>query len=423
MKLSDNIKFLRSRMYLFAGILVAVAIILYILVNRSTLNVVFTPSLAIVTLDNAPVNALPNGTAKITTKPGAHTLKVEADGYAAQILNLDLQGGRSKSLKIDLVKIPEPLVLPFNTITDIPVNNISLGDEDNSVFYLGNNKSAIYKVKFNADKTIQIVSQVTNPGLSGINEIIWSPSKDAALFKKGSSAYFFDFQKFNFVSQQETKFGDDIGDVAWSPDNSKIAYSYAPASGERSLIFADRSNTVIRRALNFNDLNIQNPYLVWSPSSELILIIPRNTDPGTNKIYMYNAYTTEFKSITDTGNNTEASFSPDGNKIIFSSVSNDPTNPVKSALSIMNSDGTEIKDLGIKANVSKVAWIDNSNIAIATFDPETTKEVLFRYNVDSRQKTGFSIPLAGIFVNSMLVSPDKKTLYFMANSKLYQTGL
>jgi hypothetical protein len=374
-------------------------------------------------LDSAPVSTLPDGTAKITTKPGDHVLTVKKNGYVTQIMNLTLSGGRSKSVQVDLVEVPKPIVLPLGNIKDLPVDNITTGDEDDSLMFLGSGKSALYKIQFKSDRSVDYVRQISNPGFSGITNIVWGPKKDAALFQKGSAAYFFDFQKYNFVSQQEVKFGDDIGNVAWAPDDSKIAYSYAPSPGEQSIIFADKANTNIKRALNLKDYGITNPYLRWSPSSEWLLIIPRNTDASGNKIYLLNAYTMAVKNITDTGNNQEALYSPDGNKIIYTTTSDDPSNPVKSEVSVMNSDGSNARDLGIKAIISKIVWIDNSNIAVATYDPETQQESLFKFNVDSKQKIGFSIPLSGVYITELSISKDNKTLYFVSNNHLYQTGL
>lgn len=423
MKVSKNIQFLRSRLYLLVGILAAAALILLILLNRSTIVVQYSPAGSQILLDNAPINSAGNGNTKIVTKPGDHILKIQADGYVDQIFNLKLSGGRSKKIEANLIEVPKPLLLESGVTKDLSIESITTGDEENSVFFLGNSGSAIYKVKFKSDKSAESVYKVTNPGLSGIDSVIWGPKKDAAMFKKGTSAYFFDFQKYNFTSQQEVKFGDDIGDIAWAPDDSKIAYYYAPASGEQSLIFADKSNSDIRRVANLKDFGIENPYMIWSPSSEWLLLIPRKNDVNSNKVYLFNAYTRTMKTITETGANLGVSFSPDSNKILFSVSSTDPGNPVRSLLSVMNTDGTNIKNLDLRAEIGKTVWIDNSTILAATFDPETKGESLFKFNVDAKQKIGFSVPLKQVYVKEVEISESGNLLYFMANSKLFVLGL
>lgn len=422
MKLSKQIMFLRSRLYLLASIVIVAGIILIVLLNRSTLNVTFAPTEAVVTLDNAPLNTLPNGTARIITRPGNHVLKVEADGYVAEIQNIKLKGGRSQAFKFDLVAIPKPYELSTNDIKNIAVDAITSGDEAGSVFFLGNGRSAIFKAKFNADKSLQTVSQITNPSLSGITDIFWSPKKDAIIYKKSDGVYYLDFQKFNFISQQEVKIGDgSIGDIAWSPDDSKIAYYYAPGTGEQSLVFAGRTNSNPVKVANLADLEISNPYLAWSPSSEWLAVIPRNTDANSNKLYLFNAYTREIKAISESGNIVKASFSPDSGKVIYATNSPDPTTPIPSVLSIMNIDGEEIKSLDLRADIGKVTWLDNDHVAVATYDPELKIETLFRYNVVKKQKEGFSIPLVGAYVTSLVTGNDAKTLYFTIAGKLYAT--
>lgn len=424
MKLSKQVQFLRSRLYLLASIVIVAGIILLVLLNRSTLNVSFTPVEAVVTLDNAPLSTLPNGTARIITRPGNHTLKVEADGYVSQIENVKLRGGRSQSFKFQLVEIPKPIELSNSDLKDITIDAISSGDEANSIFFLGNGRLAIFKAKFNADRSLQTVSQITNPNLSGITDIFWSPKKDSIIYKKTDGVYYLDFQKFNFVSQQEVKIGDTaIGDIAWSPDDSKIAYYYAPGTGEQSLVFAGRTNDNPIKVANLADLGITNPYLAWSPSSEWLAVIPRNTDTNSNKVYLFNAYTREMKAVSESGNVVKASFSLDSGKIIFATNLPDPQSPVASVLSIMNTDGTDLRSLDLRADIGKTIWLDNDNLAVATYDQELKIETLFRYNVVSKQKEGFSIPLAGAFVNSLVESSEGKTLYFTISGKLYSTGL
>lgn len=425
-KLTQQLAQLNRSMYLALVAVLAAAIFLVWLLSRSTLAVSVMPENAYVTINNRPLQQNTSGDIKTTLSPGTYTLKVEADGYVASIREITLH--RARTLKIDasLDKAPEPYTISSENNPAKNVQFLSSADDFNTIFYLADNGSTLYKAKFNinTEDNVETVYNrpISNPPLSGIQNIIWSPKKDASIFKKGTSAFFFDFQKYNFISQEEKKYSDNIGDVAWSPDDSKIAYYYSPPSGEKSLVFADKTNTEVTRVANLADMNINNPYLSWSPDSEWLIVIPRNASYETNKIYLFNAYTRSFAEISDTGNNLEAKFSADGSKIIYSTYSKDPASPLRAVLSVMDSDGSNKKSLDLRADLRKVTWLNNSNseIIVATWDGNKGAEKIFGYNVDTKQESGFNYTLpAKTYVNDLSLSANNNLLFYVANQQFY----
>jgi hypothetical protein len=96
---------------------------------------------------------------------------------------------------------------------------------------------------------------------------------------------------------------------------------------------------------------------------------------------------------------------------------------VKSTLSVMNIDGSNVRSLGVLADIGKTIWIDNSHILVATFDPATKEEALFKFNVDTKQREGFSMPLKQTYVRELEISNKYNFLYFVANDRLYIMGL
>ncbi len=425
MKLSQQLKQLNRSMYLALVAIIAAAIFLIWLLSRSTLSITVIPDNAYVTIDNNPLQQNTAGEIKTTVAPGVYTLKVEADGYVAEIREIALRRARTMNLDIKLDPAPQAYTISGEKEAAKNAQFISEADDFNTIFYLGDDRTTLYKAKFNVNDKGEIETvynqPISNPPLSGIENIVWSPKKDAAIFKKGAKAFFFDFQKYNFISQEEAKFGDNIGDIAWPPDDSKIAYYYAP-SGERSLIFANKTNTEMTRVANFANLGIYNPYLSWSPDSEWLIVIPRNTNYEANKIYLFNAYTRSFKEITESGDNLEAKFSSDGSKILYTTYSLDPSSPVRAAVSVMDKDGSNKKNLDLRADLSKVIWLQSSNseIIVATWDNSKEREEIFGYNIDSKKQTNFNITLPEkTFVREMSLSASNNLLFYIANEQFF----
>lgn len=426
MKLHQQLAQLNRSMYLALAAVLAAAIFLVWLLSRSTLAVSVVPENAIITINNRPIQQNTSGEVKTTLSPGNYTLKVEADGYVAKIQEVNLRRGRTTKVDVYLNEAPRPYTISSENNPAKNVQFLSPADDFNTIFYLADDGSTFFKAKFNinVDGNVETIYNlpISDPPLTNIDKIIWSPKKDAAIFKKGSNAYYFDFQKYNFVSQEEVLFGENIGDVAWSPDDSKIAYYYSPLGGEKSLIFADKTNTEMTRVANLADLNINNPYLAWSPDSEWLVVIPRNSNYETNKIYLFNAYTRSFKEISDTGNNLEAIFSPDGSKILYSTYSKDPASPVRAVLSVMDKDGSNIKSLDLRADLRKVVWLNNSNsqIVVATWDTEKNTEAIFGYNINNKEQSGFNYTLpAKTYVNDLSLSANNTLLFYVANQQFY----
>lgn len=430
MKIKEQIRKTQISIFVIVGIIAFALLVLIYLFNRAVINVVIVPANAYATVDNRPIDLNAKGEGSLVLSPGNYTLKVEADGYISKIEEVRLRRAFSTKFEINLDKMPTPYQIGDNKEVASNVQFISGADDFNSIFYLGNNASTLYKARINIKDDGQLETiynrAVSNPPLSGIQNIIWSPKKDAAIFRKADGIYFFDFQKFNFVSQEEKKFGNNIGDIAWSPDDSKIAYYYAPPSGERSLIFSNKTNSDKTRVANLAEMGIENPYLSWSPDSEWLIVIPRNKDFNTNKIYLFNAYTRSFKTIDDSGNHLGAEFSSDGSRILYSTYIADQSFPVKSTLSVMDKDGNNKRNLDLRASIGKTLWLNNSQsgIIVSTYDSDKKGESIFGFDVDKKEKSSFQLNLAGkSYVKEMSLSQNNNLLFYIANEQFYVVGI
>lgn len=417
--------------WIAATILIVGIILVFVLLSRSFVKITVIPANARVEINNLVVPLNTTGYGRATVKPGDNKIEITADGHIGYSTTVSLKGGKTSTYQIELRKDPTPINIGNLEEANNTVQFISPADEDNSMFYLGNNGRTMYKAIFNIDDKGGIVTSlnkpITNPVLSGIKDVIWSPNKAVAIFKKDGGKYtIFDFKKYNFVSQEELNFGENIGDLAWAPDDSKIAYYYSTPEGEKSLIFADKANKEMTRVANLAQEGIDNPFLAWSPNSEWLIVIPRNKDIATNKIYLFNAYTRSFKTVNDSGNNVEAVFNKNGDKIIYSTYSPEPGSAVKQTLSIMDIDGNNKKLINLRAYIPKIMFLNSmeSSIIAATYDQEIGKESVFLFNLNTKSEDGIKMNLLPkVYVKEMTLSKDDKILFYIANDKFYGLSL
>lgn len=126
--------------------------------------------------------------------------------------------------------------------------------------------------------------------------------------------------------------------AAWSPDGSVIAYAMSLDQPKEFEIFLMNPDGTNHRRISQGLLGIGGS-LAWSPDGRYLLIFAG--PPGDKDIYRLDISNGNFLRLTTGGNNTAASYSPDGTQIVFNSLRNDG----QADLYIMNADGSDLRQL------------------------------------------------------------------------------
>jgi len=387
------------------------------LLRGSFLRVTVTPKDSILMIDNAPMKLTSAGKITKRLKAGKHQIRVEKENFISFNEEITLRVGSIKNIQINIKEAPKPLSTG---------GLLAKGNELSDSFYLGDNGKTIYKavIGFETDGAIKNIENqaITAPKLSGVDEIIWSPDKNLALFRKSTGLYLFDFKKYDFVNQAEAFFGTNIGSIAWAPDNSKLAYFYSTSgpNGEKTLMFSNLANTQIERVYNFLDTSIENPLLHWSSDSKKLLIISRSRKFDQNKIYSFDPYSRLLSELTDTGNQVDAVFSPDNSKIIYATYSTDPNEPIPFVLSIMNADGTDKKSLDVRADIRKgVFFKDSKNLLLVSYNTQAAQDYMFKFNIETKQKSFAVNNSGGGRISSIALVNEDQIILYESNNSLY----
>jgi len=381
--------------------------------TRSFVTIKVFPTEATIRIDDK-VFKTQNGIIKTVLEPGTHDIIVEAQDRIGTSKKVDFSRGSNKNVSISLTEMPQPIQISSDA------KMTSHGNDFNSFYYLGENGHTLFRVKLgldDKDQTIKTIEHrsITDTKLGNNKEITWSPKGELALFRKNNNDInLFDFAKYDFVHQTETFWGKNIGSVAWAPDNSEIAYYYNPGTGEESLILANIANNNITRVADLGAYNIKDPILHWSPDSEWLLVIPRSNDYPSNKIYLFNAYSRSIREFMAEGAQLDAVFSPDSNKILFSTYHKDPANPVAGTLSVMDRDNNNLRSLNLRADLHKTVWSkDSKHIVVAAYDQESNHDEIFRFNTETGEKDGFVLRnLGDITINNLVLSDDEKMVIY-----------
>ncbi|MCB9113086.1 MAG: serine/threonine-protein kinase [Anaerolineales bacterium] len=130
----------------------------------------------------------------------------------------------------------------------------------------------------------------------------------------------------------------DIVSVAWSPDGERIAYAMNMGKPQEYEIFTMDTNGRNHLRISQKLLGIGGS-VDWSPDGSSLLVYAGPF--GDKDIFKINAATGEYTQLTFGGNNAGASYSPDGQYIVFNSLRNND----QADLYTMKADGSGMRQI------------------------------------------------------------------------------
>lgn len=223
----------------------------------------------------------------------------------------------------------------FTQLTDMAASNYYpiFTPDGNSLLFASNRNGAFdfYLLAFNQKEVLQITNNVGN-----VISPDYSPDGRQIVFanKVGDTPTSIWMVNADGLNPRLVYAGvRDIASVAWSPNAEKIAYAISTGiTGEYDIYTMDingRNHLKISQGL----LGIGGS-VDWSPDGNYLLIYAGAF--GEKDIFKIEVATGTYFQLTNGGNNAGASFSPDGNYIVFNSLRNND----QADLYIMRADGT-----------------------------------------------------------------------------------
>lgn len=316
------------------------------------------------------------------------------------------------------------------------------------------------------------VSQTASGGITQTNELNQVPSLGVTLSKNGSNLQYYDKSDGKFYQIDEngniTALSDkvfyDVETVTWSPDKNTAILEYPDGSNivydfdsEKQITlpkhweefdYSNNGDQIVTKSLG---LDPDNRYLIvanedgskataieplgdnenivqtsWSPNNQSIAMYTKGVDFNRQEVFFVGLNGENFKSMTVEGRDFRSTWSPEGDRLLYSVYSSD--NDMNPMLWIVDAQGESIgndrQSLGVETWADKCTFADSSNIYCAVPEnleegsglfPELALESndnLYKIDTQTGLKTLVAIPDGEYNMSDLILSDNGKYLYF-----------
>jgi hypothetical protein len=257
------------------------------------------------------------------------------------------------------VPVPAKNAPAISTVSDEAVIAPVLSPDGNYIKYYSKQTGKVYQIDLNG----QNKSTVSDHGLSGLQDVLWSPDQTKAIHKFIGPDGQAQFSFYDYGTQKSTPLKSNVDQISWATNSNKIFYKYYDASTKgRTLNISDPdgSNWNKLADINYRDISIDQ-----IPQSGLVSFWNK-PDAFTGTIFQSMPIISgDTKTILQGKFGADYLWSPDGNNVLVSNT--DVRGGSKMQLAVMNSNGGEFKNLDLPTMVSKCAWSKDNKTVYCAF--------------------------------------------------------
>lgn len=210
--------------------------------------------------------------------------------------------------------------------------------------------------RLDANGNLVLLTQAKFLGAEGV---VWSNAGDQVIitYPDGSKI------SYNFDTKKQATLPKEGDDFSFSPSGGQIAFKYNAADpNARFLVIANPDGTSISpvEALGENGSKVN---VLWSPNDQVVATYTPGLNSNTQEVYFVGKNGENFKSAVTDGRGFEGSWSPDGQRMLYSTYSADSSfNP---RLHIVDAQGEEVG--GNNRSLELQTWSDK-----CTFSKDST---------------------------------------------------
>lgn len=402
----------------------------YFVYNFGTLNVTFNEIPDTIEINGKSYS--PSEKLNIKLKPGNYSVSAAKNNYFPTKSSFSITTNTAQDISISFNPFPSP-----TEIIEYPSKFPYLNPQETEISYLSNHDTGFYNFILSS----HIKGVISSNNFNHINDVIWAPTaKTACIIQSTNNSelyykqtenilyqpdrpkdsiiyHFYDFSKYNLVTQTKLTYPESIKHPSWHPTKEEIIFHYIDKqTNENSLAKAKPNLDNIERLYDLD--NFQNAIVKYSPDTEKIAILetePKQGEP--NNIYIFYVIPRNFEKIPTKDIYTDFIWSPDSQSILGFKDSGLP--------SLIDIESTTSTDLNIKTDIKHVTFLNNEQKLVISLSAPQNNDQLVIFDLSTMQYTNLPVnfiqPLNKI--SDLIVDRQDTTLYFIGDEHLYSLPL
>lgn len=238
-----------------------------------------------------------------------------------------------------------------NPVTTEQASDMTVNLDNGNLQYYNRENGLFYKVS--PDGSIK--TPLTTDAYPDVSNVTWAPNGNQAIlaFPDDSKVL------YDFTTKRQTTLPSELTDFSFSPQSDQIVAKYLDSrdSDNQWLVVSKPDGTDSQTAEHLG-ANAGKVTVNWSPNNQIIAAYAKTTDTDQQEIIFLGANNENFASVGVYGRGFTPNWSPDGQKLLYSTYS--PLTNDNPHVYLMNGSpellGTGLQDVGLDTSADKCSF-------------------------------------------------------------------
>jgi len=285
--------------------------------------------------------------------------------------------------------------------------------------YYNKNDGKFYRV--NPDGT---TTSLSNKTFFNVSNAKFDPQGNKAIIEYPDGANVM----FNFATGEQVTLPRHWEGFDFNPSGSQIAAKSVGIDPDARFLVVSNPDGSGAKAVQELGENQDKVQVNWSPNNEVIATATTGRSFGVDRqeVYLLGQYGENFKSMIVEGLDFRPKWAPGGEQMVYSVAGS--LSDWKPQLWVVDAQGDNIgrnrKSISVNTWADKCTFQDKDNLYCAVPDElprgaglqpaiaDQTPDSLYRINLVTGLQTKIAIPEGSHTIGSVMLTPDKRTLYF-----------
>ncbi|HTK04799.1 MAG TPA: hypothetical protein VL500_04390 [Candidatus Eisenbacteria bacterium] len=303
-------------------------------------------------------------------------------------------------------------------VAPVPTTGASISSSGQLNFY-NKNDGKFYRV--NPDGT---TTSLSNKTFFNVSNAKFDPQGNKAIIEYPDGANVM----FNFATGDQVTLPRHWEGFDFNPTGTQIAAKSVGVDPDARFLVVSNPDGSGAKAVQELGENQDKVQVNWSPNNEVIATATTGRSFGVDRqeVYLLGQYGENFKSMIVEGLDFRPKWAPGGEQMVYSVAGS--LSDWKPQLWVVDAQGDNIgrnrKSIAVNTWADKCTFQDKDNLYCAVPDDlprgaglqpaiaDQTPDTLYRINLVTGLQTKVAVPEGSHTIGSVMLTPDKKTLYF-----------